>query len=117
MAAFVETKGSIAATRFFMDELYQKYKMMETQKLQTKGSLFQKVPETRRTISVLEHLKKKQESEETVVTDFPLSEQVYAEAELVDVNHVSLWLGVCHLFILFLCCKSPPFSFCSHTMC
>jgi len=54
----------------------------------------QKIPEIEKSLTLVKHLKAKQEEGETVVTRYNLADTVYTKAELdVDSGIVNLWLG------------------------
>ena len=54
----------------------------------------QKIPEIKKSLTLVKHLKAKQEEGETVVTRYNLADTVYTKAELdVDSGIVNLWLG------------------------
>lgn len=54
----------------------------------------QKIPEIEKSLTLVKHLKAKQEEGETVVTRYNLADTVYTKAELdVESGIVNLWLG------------------------
>ena len=79
-----------------MQELYSKYKFMETHMQKNKANYKDKLPELTKSIAIVEHLKQKQEDEdgdEPTTADFNLSDNIYTKATLDVSGKVCLWLG------------------------
>merc|ERR1711976_219503 len=78
-----------------MQEQYSKYKLMEYKLNQNKTAYKAKIPEINKTLTMLNHLKKKIiEDEEDIDTWFGLSDTVFAQAETRELpKTVGLWLG------------------------
>lgn len=76
-----------------LNELHGKYKFMEKSLTAEKAALKQKIPEIRRTLEMVEALKKKQGDGAAVTTHFGLADNVYAKATVEGVDTVCLWLG------------------------
>eukprot|EP01083_Nonionella_stella_P141698 437078_1 len=77
-----------------IDQLYRKYKFMESQLIAQKGNLLQKIPDIKTAQKSLKFLVSKQEDgEETFDTQFMLADNVYASAEVETCDKVCLWLG------------------------
>eukprot|EP01011_Urceolus_sp_BLP5_P000496 TRINITY_DN1443_c0_g1_i1.p1 TRINITY_DN1443_c0_g1~~TRINITY_DN1443_c0_g1_i1.p1 ORF type:complete len:191 (-),score=26.46 TRINITY_DN1443_c0_g1_i1:205-777(-) len=75
-------------------EQYSKYKLMDYKLGQNKSSLKVKVPEIKKTLEMVQHLKAKMEADEVLETYFGLSETVFANAVIKDnPKTVGLWLG------------------------
>eukprot|EP01117_Protostelium_nocturnum_P015831 TRINITY_DN6168_c0_g1_i1.p1 TRINITY_DN6168_c0_g1~~TRINITY_DN6168_c0_g1_i1.p1 ORF type:complete len:180 (-),score=73.74 TRINITY_DN6168_c0_g1_i1:116-655(-) len=75
-----------------MQENYSKFKLMEMSLSKSKTSLKSKIPEIRRTLEIVKHLKTKKEEGETIVTQFELSDNLFADAKITP-SVVNLWLG------------------------
>lgn len=67
---------------------------METNSLQRRAGLEEKVPELERTIKMVEMLTEKKENSESFETTFELSDTLYAKGVVDAVEEVYIWLGV-----------------------
>ena len=78
-----------------MNELYQKYKFMETQLLRARQNLKVKLPDIKKTLEMVALLKSRHESEnQAVETNFLVSDNIWAKATLPnETGRVGLWLG------------------------
>ena len=78
-----------------LNDLYQKYKFMESNLLRSKQGLKQKLPEIKKTLDMVIMLQDRaQEAEKEVQTNFLLSDNIWAKATLPnDTGKVGLWLG------------------------
>jgi len=76
-----------------LNELYSKYKFMETSLNTKKMRLQRQIPDIEQTLEMLNHLRAKNEAKETMTTDFLLTEQVYCKAKVPPTQKVCLWLG------------------------
>ncbi|RLN87233.1 hypothetical protein BBJ28_00004267 [Nothophytophthora sp. Chile5] len=77
-----------------LQQMYSKYKFMETSLQKSRESFQRKIPETRKDLSVLQHLMAKQEQGEALQTRFNLADNVYAKANVdCSVGKVCIWLG------------------------
>ena len=74
-------------------DLYSKYKFIEMRLATSKGNLKSKMPEMKKTLEVLKFLAAKQDDDKEYVTNFELSPNILAKANLKQVNSVNLWLG------------------------
>ncbi|UZJ54185.1 hypothetical protein CBS101457_003505 [Exobasidium rhododendri] len=74
-------------------ETMSRYKMMEVDRQQRKRALEDKIPEMKKTLSMVHHLKEKRDSSETMETHFELNDTLYAKAHIRPVDSVNLWLG------------------------
>jgi hypothetical protein len=79
-----------------LQEMYSKYKFMETRVVSQKRGVSAKIPDIKNALSVLEFLiqKKEEGSTEPMQTRFKLADTVHMDAELTDPKTVFLWLGV-----------------------
>jgi len=77
-----------------MNELYQKYKFMENQLMRGRESLRVKTPDIKKTLEMVRMLKDKHEKEESLQTNFLISDNVWAKATIPNqTGRVGLWLG------------------------
>jgi prefoldin subunit 5 len=77
-----------------MNELYQKYKFMETQLIRGRESLKVKTPDIKKTLEMVRLLKEKHAKEESMQTNFLISDNVWAKATIPNTTgKVGLWLG------------------------
>ncbi|TNV85392.1 hypothetical protein FGO68_gene2172 [Halteria grandinella] len=77
-----------------MNELYQKYKFMENQLIRGRESLRVKTPDIKKTLEMVRMLKDKHEKEESLQTNFLISDNVWAKATIPNqTGRVGLWLG------------------------
>ena len=76
-----------------MQELYSKYKFMETHLMKNKTSLKTKIPDNEKTISMIDFLMQKKEADETIDASFNLSDNIFAKAKIHATETVCLWLG------------------------
>eukprot|EP00744_Colponema_vietnamica_P011077 GILI01015590.1.p1 GENE.GILI01015590.1~~GILI01015590.1.p1 ORF type:complete len:215 (-),score=51.56 GILI01015590.1:73-672(-) len=75
-------------------QLCSKYQFMESSLVRKKQILKEKLPSIRKTLEMVQHLEKQQSSgDEPLVTNYKLSDNVYAEAKIAGVQSVYLWLG------------------------
>jgi len=75
-------------------DLFSKFKAYETNLSQKRLNYQQKIPEIEKSLSLVNHLKKKKDEGESVVTRYNLADTLYSKAE-VDCSSgiVNLWLG------------------------
>jgi prefoldin subunit 5 len=76
-----------------MQQIYGKYKFMESQLVSQKKALVTKVPDIGNALKALEYLMSKMESGDALDTKFEVSDAIYASAEIKPQNKVMLWLG------------------------
>jgi len=78
-----------------MNELYQKYKYMESNLTRARMSLKVKLPDIKRTLEMVCMLKAKHESDEKAMnTNFLLADNIWAKAKIPNTTgNVGLWLG------------------------
>jgi len=75
------------------DEIHQKYKFMENSLATRRRKLKSQVPDIKSSLAMIKKLREKKENEDTMETQFLLSEQVYARAKVPPTDKVCLWLG------------------------
>ena len=78
-----------------LNELYQKYKFMETQLARARQNLKVKLPDIKKTLEMVAMLKTRSADEnKQVETNFLLSDNIWAKATIPnDTGRVGLWLG------------------------
>ncbi|OQS03021.1 prefoldin subunit 3 [Thraustotheca clavata] len=77
-----------------LQQLYSKYKFMETNLSKSKQSFKTKIPDTEKDLAMLEHLIAQREKDEVIETHFSLADNVFANATIdSDVQTVCIWLG------------------------
>ncbi|EKM52463.1 uncharacterized protein PHACADRAFT_164399 [Phanerochaete carnosa HHB-10118-sp] len=71
-----------------------KYRYMDHNLAQRRRSLEEKIPDIKKTLTMIEFLQERRVSEKKPLkTTFELNDTLYAEAELEDTDTVYLWLG------------------------
>ncbi|XP_060525545.1 prefoldin subunit 3 [Cylas formicarius] len=85
-----ENNGNIEEVLKRLDNQHAKYKFMEYNLLSKKKRLQNQIPELKRSLTMIEKLKKQKEE---FKTQFLLSEQVFAKAQVMPTDKVCLWLG------------------------
>jgi len=73
--------------------MLSKYRFMESNTLQRKKGLEEKVPELEQTLQIVGILDDNKKSESNLNTTFELTETLYAHAEIKPLNDIYLWLG------------------------
>ena len=78
-----------------MNQLYQKYKYMEQGQLRARVTLKIKLPDIKKTLEIVNLMKKKNESEaQEFSTNFLVSDNIWAKAKIPNKDgKVGLWLG------------------------
>ncbi|XP_065201993.1 prefoldin subunit 3 [Planococcus citri] len=78
-----------------LDEQHNKYKFMELNLLAKKKRLKNQMPDLEKSLDMIHLLKKRkaEASEEKIMTEFLLSEQLYSKAVIKPSDTVYLWLG------------------------
>eukprot|EP00980_Cylindrotheca_fusiformis_P005762 scaffold1203_cov117-Cylindrotheca_fusiformis.AAC.1 len=75
-------------------ELHSKFKTFETTLTQKKNNYLQKIPDIEKSLSLIKHLVKKKEENETATTRYNLADSIYGKAEIdCSAGIVNLWLG------------------------
>lgn len=85
-----ENNSSVDEVLKKLDSQHAKYKFMEYNLLSKKKRLQNQVPELKRSLTMIERLENQKEPFDT---QFLLSEQVFAKANIPPTNNVCLWLG------------------------
>eukprot|EP00696_Hemimastix_kukwesjijk_P014306 gnl/Hemi2/28283_TR9346_c0_g1_i1.p2 gnl/Hemi2/28283_TR9346_c0_g1~~gnl/Hemi2/28283_TR9346_c0_g1_i1.p2 ORF type:complete len:212 (+),score=77.44 gnl/Hemi2/28283_TR9346_c0_g1_i1:34-636(+) len=87
-----ETSADSALKR--MQELYSKYKFMDTRLAQQKGGLLLKIPEIQKAVDAVQFLiAQRTEGTAALTTNFELANNIWATATIPQTNSVLLWLG------------------------
>ncbi len=78
-----------------MNELYQKYKFMESNLMRARENLRTKLPDIKKTLEMVAMLKSKSESDDKEMdANYLLSDNIWAKAKIPnDTGKVGLWLG------------------------
>lgn len=71
-----------------LDELYQKYRLMEVNLQQKKEKLKTQIPDIKMSLDQVKLLKENNEKKRTVQTDFILNHNLYARAEIPPTEKV-----------------------------
>ena len=87
------TDGTVEKLIGAMNELHQKFKILEGHKARTKASMKLKIPEIKRTLQLVRHIKEKHEASEDFGAHYSLSEMLYGRAKVTPDGTVCLWLG------------------------
>jgi len=90
---YMKGEDSAEAKIKSFDEIHQKYKFMEGSLASRRRKLKSQVPDIKSSLAMITKLREKKEAEETIETQFLLSEQVYARAKVPPTDKVCLWLG------------------------
>ncbi|XP_076922053.1 prefoldin subunit 3-like [Bidens hawaiensis] len=77
----------------FLQERLQQYKVVEMKLLAQQRDLQAKIPDIEKCLDVVATIQAKKESDETLLTDFEVSEGIYARARIDNTDFVCLWLG------------------------
>ncbi|KAK9080043.1 hypothetical protein SSX86_001718 [Deinandra increscens subsp. villosa] len=77
----------------FLQERLQQYKVVEMKLLAQQRDLQAKIPDIEKCLDVVATLQAKKESDEALLTDFEVSEGIYARARIENTDSVCLWLG------------------------
>lgn len=85
---------SVEAALGALNELYSKYKYMETSFERSKGIYKSKIPEIEQTLEMIKAMVAKQEAEEEMFSNYSLSDTLYTKAKVR--NHTTEFdLGSC----------------------
>lgn len=88
-----EPNSSAQAALRKLEELYQKYKMMEMNLTHKKERLKSQIPEIKTTLDIVKHLHEIRDKNETMDTHYLLSGSLRAKATIPPTKEVCLWLG------------------------
>eukprot|EP01080_Neovahlkampfia_damariscottae_P005140 gene5140-8746_t len=86
-------KTTEEALKKSQQEKLNKYLTMDRNISSNMSRMKLKIPEIRSSLEAVRHLKKKKEEEETLISQFKLTEGVFANATLKMNGKVNLWLG------------------------
>ena len=76
-------------------QLYSKYKFMETNLAKSRENFKKRIPETEKDLEMLAHLMRRTGEAESIKTRFSLADNIYAKASIdPSCNSVCIWLGV-----------------------
>lgn len=73
---------SVEAALGALNELYSKYKYMESSFERSKSIYKSKIPEIEQTIELLEIMQKKMEDNEEMITNYSLCDTIFAKAKV-----------------------------------
>jgi len=76
-----------------LEEMHQKYKFMENSLSTRRKRLRAQVPDIKSSLAMIAKLREKAAEDTTMDTQFLLSDQVFAKAEIPPTDKVCLWLG------------------------
>ncbi|KAK9071717.1 hypothetical protein SSX86_008146 [Deinandra increscens subsp. villosa] len=82
----------VNSTLAFLQERLQQYKLVEMKLLAQQRDLQAKIPDIEKCLDVVATLQAK-DCDEALLTDFELSEGIYARAQIKNTDSVCLWLG------------------------
>lgn len=80
---------SVEAALGAMNELYSKYKFMESSFVKSKSVYKSKVPEIQQTLELIRMMKKKKDESEEMFTNYNLCDTIYCKAE-VHMMHICM---------------------------
>jgi len=87
------SSAPVEVTLSKFQETVAKYKFMEINFLNRKKGLELKIPEISKTLTVVEFLLSRQDSDEPIETTFELNDTLWANAKIKSTKTVNLWLG------------------------
>uniref|UniRef100_M4B850 Prefoldin subunit 3 n=1 Tax=Hyaloperonospora arabidopsidis (strain Emoy2) TaxID=559515 RepID=M4B850_HYAAE len=77
-----------------LQQMYSKYKFMETSLQKSRETFNRKIPDTEKDLAIVRHVITKRDAGETLKTHFNMADNVYAKAEVdCSVGKVCIWLG------------------------
>ncbi|XP_076952118.1 prefoldin subunit 3-like [Bidens hawaiensis] len=82
----------VNSTLAFLQQRLEQYKVVEMKLLAQQRDLQAKIPDIHNCLDVLSTLQAK-DKDEALLTDFEVSEGIYARARIENANSVCLWLG------------------------
>lgn len=74
-------------------ERLQQYKYMEQSKINAAKQFKAKIPEIKDSLTMVQFLNSKKDSDESIETNYELNETLYTTAEIQPTDKVLLWLG------------------------
>jgi len=97
ISAFADSFTPTASAELLIgafSDLFSKFKVYEQNLSQKRLTFQEKIPEIEKSLSLVNHLKKKKEDGESVITRYNLADMIHTKAELdCSVGIVNLWLG------------------------
>ncbi|CAG8576736.1 17530_t:CDS:2 [Cetraspora pellucida] len=90
---FMSKASSFEVTLGKFQETVAKYKFMEFNYMNRKKGLETRIPEIKKTLTVVEFLISMQDSDESIETTFELNDTLWAAAKVKSTKTVYLWLG------------------------
>eukprot|EP01035_Chromulina_nebulosa_P018890 gene18890-24686_t len=85
---------SVEAALGALNELYSKYKYMETSFEKSKSVYKSKIPDIEQTLELIQILKGKEDEGEDLITNYSLCDTIYAKAKVTTADgKVYLWIG------------------------
>lgn len=97
ISAFADSFTPTASAELLIgafSDLFSKFKVYEQNLSQKRLTFQEKIPEIENSLSLVNHLKKKKEDGESVITRYNLADMIHTKAELdCSVGIVNLWLG------------------------
>jgi len=91
--AYMQGEENAEAKIKSLEEMHQKYKFMENSLDLRKKRLKTQVPDIKSSLLVIQKLREKKKEDQKMETQFLLSDQVFAKAEIPPTDKVCLWLG------------------------
>jgi len=91
--AYMQGEENAEAKIKALEEMHQKYKFMENSLDQRRKRLRAQVPDIKSSLLVIEKLRQKKKEDQSMETQFLLSDQVFAKADIPPTDKVCLWLG------------------------
>ncbi|CAG8609193.1 836_t:CDS:2 [Acaulospora morrowiae] len=88
-----KSSSPVETTLGKFQETIAKYKFMEINFMNRKKGLEMKIPDIRKTLTVVEFLTSRQDSDEPIETTFELSDTLWAAAKIKSTKTIYLWLG------------------------
>ncbi|KAF3774470.1 putative prefoldin subunit 3 [Nymphaea thermarum] len=76
-----------------LQERLQQYKLVEMKLLAQQRDLQAKIPDIKKCLDIVSTLQEKRTSGEALISDFEVSEGIYAKARIEETNSICLWLG------------------------
>ena len=77
-----------------LQQMYSKYKFMETSLQKSRETFKRKIPDTCKDLAIVRHVIAKRDAGEVLRTHFNVADNVYAKAEVdCSVGKVCIWLG------------------------
>eukprot|EP01095_Lingulamoeba_sp_RSL-Kostka_P003434 TRINITY_DN1440_c0_g1_i2.p1 TRINITY_DN1440_c0_g1~~TRINITY_DN1440_c0_g1_i2.p1 ORF type:complete len:206 (+),score=69.57 TRINITY_DN1440_c0_g1_i2:43-618(+) len=89
---YLKSHSSVDAALNSLNEIYRDYKYVEEQVTMNKASYEKKIPDIEKNIKIINYLETQQEME-NIITQFELSDHLFATASINKPQSVCLWLG------------------------